>query len=171
MFKVTNHFNPKANMNHIIDRSGTRSYINSGNNRPRKPNIFVSKKMIKISQIFFLYIVVGTTSVYAIECKLAKSYSEITICNDQRLIALDDAMNKNYKYMINSNIGNGARQALRSTQRIWILQRDKCQDEICIIDAYINRIDEICEYPVIGGIHPVCVNSNEILNLTNQVRK
>ena len=58
--------------------------------------------------------------------------------------------------MFNSNIGNGARKDLRETQKEWLLKRNQCKDKKCIIDLYKSRLSDICAYPVITGVHPVC---------------
>ncbi len=35
-------------------------------------------------------------------------------------------------------------------------------DGACIEAAYRSRVDDVCDYPVISGIHPSCTSSDEI---------
>jgi uncharacterized protein len=82
---------------------------------------------------------------------------------------MDSAMNENYKYMLNSNIGDGARRDLKRTQKQWLYKRNNCRINTCIIDLYKSRLSEICDYPVITGVHPVCKDHDDILKtFTNQ---
>lgn len=32
----------------------------------------------------------------------------------------------------------------------------------CLADSYRQRLDEVCEYPVLSGVHPICTSSEEI---------
>ncbi|MDP1770900.1 MAG: hypothetical protein Q8L15_01345 [Methylobacter sp.] len=96
------------------------------------------------------------------DCKKASTFSEKTICSDPLLGKLDGALSENYKYMLGSDIGDGARSELKSTQKTWLSDRNKCKDSQCLIDSYKKRIDEVCEYPVISGIHPECTSSSDI---------
>ncbi|MDE2388371.1 MAG: DUF1311 domain-containing protein, partial [Betaproteobacteria bacterium] len=95
-------------------------------------------------------------------CDKARTFIEKSICSERLLGNMDGAMAENYQYMMASNIGDGARNDLKSTQKQWILERNKCTSIQCIELAYRKRIDEICEYPVISGIHPICTMSDEI---------
>lgn len=96
------------------------------------------------------------------DCAKASTFSEKAICTDILLGKLDGALGENYKYMLASDIGDGARNDLKVTQRKWLAERNKCTDNQCLASSYRKRIDEVCEYPVISGVHPVCTNSDEI---------
>lgn len=96
------------------------------------------------------------------DCAKASTFSEKAICTDTLLGKLDGALAENYKYMLASDIGDGARSDLKATQKKWLAERNKCTDNQCLASAYRKRIDEVCEYPVISGVHPVCTNSDEI---------
>lgn len=96
------------------------------------------------------------------DCNKASTLVEKEICSDTSLGKLDDALAQNYKHMLAANIGDGARKDLRATQKEWLSVRNKCANTACVVDAYRKRVDEVCEYPVIAGIHPVCVSSDEI---------
>lgn len=96
------------------------------------------------------------------DCAKASTFSEKAICTDTLLGKLDGALAENYKHMLASDIGDGARGDLKATQRKWLAARNKCIDNQCLAGTYRKRIDEVCEYPVISGVHPVCANSDEI---------
>ena len=96
------------------------------------------------------------------DCGKASTFSENAICTDTLLGKLDGALAENYKYMLASDIGDGARSDLKATQKKWLAERNNCADNQCLANAYRKRIDEVCEYPVISGVHPVCTSSDEI---------
>jgi uncharacterized protein YecT (DUF1311 family) len=96
------------------------------------------------------------------DCAKASTFAEKSICTDTLLGKFDGALAENYKYMLASDIGDGARNDLKATQRKWLLERNKCTDNQCLANAYRKRIDEVCEYPVVSGLHPDCTNSGAI---------
>lgn len=96
------------------------------------------------------------------DCKKASTFSEKAVCTDPLLGKLDGALSQNYKYMLASDIGDGARNDLKATQKKWLAERNKCTDHQCLESMYRKRMDEICEYPVISGVHPICTTSDEI---------
>lgn len=96
------------------------------------------------------------------DCNKASTAVEKEICGDSLLGKLDDALAQNYKYMLAANIGDGAKKDLKSTQKKWLAVRNKCMSKACLVDAYRQRVDEVCEYPVISGVHPMCTSSDEI---------
>lgn len=96
------------------------------------------------------------------DCTKASTFSEKAVCTDSLLGKLDGALSQNYKYMLASDIGDGARNDLKATQKKWLADRNKCTDNQCLASSYRERMDEICEYPVISGVHPICTTSDEI---------
>lgn len=96
------------------------------------------------------------------DCTKASIFSEKAVCTDTLLGKLDGALSQNYKYILASNIGDGGRMDLRATQKKWLSERNKCIENRCLASSYRKRIDEICGYSVISGIHPICTNSDEI---------
>lgn len=96
------------------------------------------------------------------DCKKAATYAEKSVCGNALLSKLDEVLGENYKYMSASDIGSGARSDLKATQKKWLKERALCSTEACLVEIYKKRIDEVCEYPVISGVHPVCTSSEEI---------
>jgi uncharacterized protein len=64
--------------------------------------------------------------------------------------------------MLASDIGDGARKYLKTMQKKWLSNRNKCTNNNCLLEAYRKRVDEVCEYPVISGVHPICTYSDDI---------
>ena len=121
------------------------------------------KNNMKILYALLIFVMSPSFS-YAVSfnCQKATTFAEKEICNNPLLGKLDDALSENYKYMLAANIGSGAKKDIKTTQKIWLFNRDKCADKQCLVDAYRNRVDEVCDYPVIIGVHPVCTLSEEI---------
>lgn len=105
------------------------------------------------------------------DCSKASTLVEKDICNNRLLSNLDDALSENYKYMLASNIGDGARKELKSTQREWLKTRNKCENVECLTSQYEKRVDEICDYPVLSGVHPDCKTSDEVKAETEMPNK
>jgi uncharacterized protein YecT (DUF1311 family) len=96
------------------------------------------------------------------DCAKAATPVEKMICNDPFVGKLDGALASNYKTMMAADIGDGARDELKSTQMQWLASRDNCADNQCLVNAYKTRVDAVCEYPVLSGVHPGCVMADEI---------
>lgn len=96
------------------------------------------------------------------DCSKASTLVETTICGNGLLARLDVALARTYSDVRGSDIGDDARSYLRNTQREWMQRRNRCADVSCIERAYRDRIDEVCETPVLSGVHPGCLPSSEI---------
>ena len=119
--------------------------------------------------VLLALIILYATSAYAINCDRTSNFAEQSICQDQFLMRLDQAMNENYKFMFNSNIGSGAINDLKQSQKKWIRKRNGCLTKLCVLNLYKSRLSEICDYPVITGVHPICTDYDDILeNFPNQ---
>ena len=121
--------------------------------------------------IFFSYTTANITEADAasFDCTKAGTAIEKQICADPLLSKLDDALGYNYSRMNRADIGEGAKKELKVKQMNWLKARNKCQTKKCIEDAYINRLDAICEYPVISGAHPTCILSAEFKSKNQKV--
>lgn len=96
------------------------------------------------------------------DCAKASTFSEKAVCSDTLLGQLDGVLSENYKFMLASDLGDGAKADLKATQRTWLAQRNKCPDNQCLTTLYRKRVDEVCDYPVLSGVHPVCIDSGDI---------
>ena len=71
------------------------------------------------------------------DCRKATTETEIAICADSRLSAIDNLLNRIW------NEKGSATQNYRSEQLQWISERDKCfSNSECIEEAYISRLYE-----------------------------
>lgn len=118
----------------------------------------MTRAIIFISLIFLS----SVSHAASFDCSKASTSIEKAICADTLLGKLDEALSDNYKTMRGANIGEEARKDLKATQRKLLSERNKCKNDNCLIEADRKRIDEICEYPVISGIHPICIFSAEV---------
>ena len=103
----------------------------------------------------------STASGYAasFDCKKATTPVEIMICKESNLSELDDVLSRDYENTMASNIGDEARVSLKKDQRKWITERNKCGNQECLKKSYLVRIDEVCDIPVISGLHAECIYS------------
>ena len=118
----------------------------------------------KIAALVFVvmssYAVVSHSASF--DCKKAATPIEKQICGDALLGKLDSALSENYKNMLASDIGSGASKDMKATQKKWMASRNKCTDKQCLVEAYKKRMDEVCDYPVISGMHPDCTASQDV---------
>lgn len=95
------------------------------------------------------------------DCKKAGTFVEKEICADATLSKLDDALTANYRMMMGSNLGDGG-AGLKKEQRAWLAKRNKCATNKCLTDLYRERVDSVCEAPVVTGLHPICTEASEV---------
>lgn len=112
--------------------------------------------------LFFLTLQIPTSIAASFDCTKAGTQVERLICSTPILGELDVALSTNYKNIRASNIGDGARADLLQTQREWMQQRNTCSNAACVERIYRKRLDEICSYPVLTGMHPPCKYSADI---------
>jgi len=85
------------------------------------------------------------------------------ICANETLQKLDSALSSNYHDMmaVSDDLPGGAKD-LKQEQKAWIIKRNKCTSEKCLTDLYRSRVDEVCNIPMIKGLPPVCIESENI---------
>lgn len=96
------------------------------------------------------------SSISTINCYAPKNAIAKSLCLDSNFVDLDKKMKSNYLAMISSDIGDAAKNDLKINQEKWKGKLNKCATKKCIKLEYEKRINEICDYPVITGIYPVC---------------
>ena len=117
---------------------------------------------LKTALLIVLSQTAGLGQAASFDCAKAGTAVEKAICADKRLGRLDEVLAQNYRAMSAANIGGGALSNLRSTQRSWLAIRNQCADVNCIGKRYQERIDAVCEYPVLSGVFPSCTSSAEV---------
>ena len=75
-------------------------------------------------------------------CEKAATFQEKIICSDDELSNLDVELNRIYSKLLKID---SDKDSLRLLQRNWILERDKCIDENCLIEIYESRIRHLSE--------------------------
>jgi uncharacterized protein YecT (DUF1311 family) len=96
------------------------------------------------------------------DCSKAATFAEKSVCSEPVLGKLDGALGRNYEFMSAADLGDGAKHNLKTTQRQWVAERNKCTTTACLEKAYRVRIDAVCEYPVISGLHPNCIEQENV---------
>lgn len=114
---------------------------------------------MKKGMVWALLLVGTFAGAASFKCSIAKGYAETQICGNPRLSHMDDVLADNYQMMQAPQIGKEAVADLRKTQKQWLKQRNRCTTQACLIDSYLKRIDEVCNYPAVEGVHPPCSSS------------
>lgn len=70
------------------------------------------------------------------DCKTATSDVEKQICSNEQLSALDDALNRQFREVLEKT---DDRKTLVKEQKAWIQERNKCVDTKCLQKMYENR--------------------------------
>ena len=101
------------------------------------------------------------------DCSKATTETEIAICNDRELSALDEALHIAYRDIFASNFDNAARVA-KIEQRDWITERNLCGSKVfCLIEKYkirhielSNAIYDKRHQPFTGSFLPLTMNGS-----------
>lgn len=84
----------------------------------------------------------GGTSSPSFKCRARQSRSERMVCASDRLAALDRQMSSLF-YSELDRSSNRQRAELRRTRDRFLAYRERCPDESCVAQAYVDRISEI----------------------------
>jgi hypothetical protein len=76
------------------------------------------------------------------DCQRARTRSEIAVCNDPALGALDRSMSLQYRNAV-LNADSATDRLLRQTRDRFLGYRDQCRDNRCISNTYRGRMREI----------------------------
>ena len=74
------------------------------------------------------------------DCNKARSFAEKTICSNKKLGDLDLRLAGIYKE------GLAEMPSLREEQRAWLRTLRECKDEVCLIEKYEERIDDLVKF-------------------------
>ena len=81
------------------------------------------------------------------DCGKSRNTAEHLICKNSTLASLDVKLNSLYKFARERKMENAG---LYEEQLLWLKLRNKCIDEICLLNLYKDRIDELKE--VVGRV-------------------
>lgn len=87
------------------------------------------------------------------DCNKATTWVEKTICTNNELSALDEAMAKKYREDVNHAANNEDSDIYKNNvildQKLWLtFQRNTCKDTECLIREYTEHIEETTNYGV-----------------------
>ena len=125
-------------------------------------NFLRNSSMKEIIAFLLIALASNISQAASFDCGKASNDAEKTICQDSTIGNLDEILSDNYNAMLAADIGDDAKKDLKSTQKKWLSDRNKCtNDKKCLDAIYKERIDKVCEYPALSGIHPTCKSYNE----------
>lgn len=117
----------------------------------------------------------GVGHAASFDCNKATTETEIAICSDPELSALDEGLHIAYRDIFVSNFDDVAETA-KSEQRNWIMERNICGFEVsCLVDKYKKRHVELSNAnydsrhkPFTGSFLPSTMNGSltSLLNTT-----
>jgi uncharacterized protein YecT (DUF1311 family) len=86
------------------------------------------------------------------ECRAARNAAERLICSNSYLARWDIALNDQYQRLMGEVAGKlDEQERLRSEQRGWLTQRNRCRDRRCVEKAYEERLIELRGQKLCGG--------------------
>ena len=102
-----------------------------------------NKLIHQLTWCIFFALCGGVSNTFAtgIDCGRASTSSESIICGDAKLLKLDTQLAEVYLKLVNAK--NSNKTQLQKTQKKWLLVRDKCADESCMINAYLERVENL----------------------------
>ncbi|MCY9849756.1 lysozyme inhibitor LprI family protein [Pectobacterium jejuense] len=87
---------------------------------------------LAVSSLLFCF----TSSAWAMDCSKASTDTEKMICASSQLQQLDTVLNKAYQgYMKKAD-----KAQARQEQRDWLVERDRCKDDVCLGNEMVSRI-------------------------------
>ena len=93
-----------------------------------------------------LLLSVGTGTVAkaaSFDCNKATTETEIAICADPELSALDELMGQAYR-LAKTSADWMTPQELRNSQKAWLQQRNRCSENFdCLRSSYVQRLEEV----------------------------
>lgn len=91
-----------------------------------------------------LAMLAGQSIAASFDCTKAGTYAEKEICRDGYLSSLDDWLSSSYRSAMEVNTDQA--DAVRQSQREWLLTRDACRDQKCLDKAISERINALDRY-------------------------
>ncbi|MDI1298785.1 hypothetical protein [Methylotenera sp.] len=88
------------------------------------------------------------------DCNKASTTAEKLTCTTNTLSQLDGLLAATYKDRMNNSIYGVDKLTFKGSQLAWGKTKNICTDAACLETAYRNRIFELCEMPVVSGVHP-----------------
>lgn len=87
------------------------------------------------------------------DCRKAENYAELAICSNTYLGQLDGLLQKIYESRLDPQFGTD-KKLMKKQQIEWLKKRNDCTSENCIRKIYKEKINALCEIPVVYGAYP-----------------
>lgn len=129
---------------------------------------------MKIALFFMLLLSTGTNYAASFDCEKASASYEKTICSDNVLNRMDEALTHNYRAVMESDRDQKIKDLLKQSQREWLNKRNACNEYSCIRSLYEWRVDEICDKYASSVEKPNCISTQDIsrdINKANDLAK
>jgi uncharacterized protein len=109
-----------------------------GGSKPFGGNQMAIRSLASLAAVFTLAVAGGAAAQASFDCSKATTPTELTICGDPGLAAIDRELDAAYQ----SAVSNAADdRALRASQREWLTDLQLCgEDPYCIEESYADRI-------------------------------
>lgn len=91
--------------------------------------------------IIFLFAVKANAASF--DCSKASNNAENIICSDNDLGSYDLILASIYKELLGAAEQAADKQKIKNEQLMWIRQRNKCKDSLCIYNSYSMRINSL----------------------------
>ena len=101
-----------------------------------KMSLFLSIWMVGATMAVLL--VPGWIDAAGFDCGQIRTVTEKIICGDERLSAMDEALNALYRVLRHAD--SVEQGGLKTKQLEWLKLRDRCEAVPCLVDAYRDRI-------------------------------
>jgi len=97
------------------------------------------EQMIIVGFVLGMFCGFAGANAASFNCNDASTEVELTICANDRLSALDTALNIAYRDIFKTNFDEDAERA-RTDQRAWLATRDECGSDLeCLLQSYTVR--------------------------------
>ncbi|MBM5459032.1 hypothetical protein H8F21_15800 [Pseudomonas sp. P66] len=93
--------------------------------------------LIKGALALLLGLAAGSATAASFDCNKASGFAELEICSDGYLSSVDNVLSRTYQRAL---AASSESDALKQSQRQWLITRDQCQDQKCLRLAMGDRI-------------------------------
>lgn len=93
--------------------------------------------LIKGALALLLGLAAGSATAASFDCNKASGFAELEICSDGYLSSVDNVLSRTYQRALAASADS---DALKQSQRQWLITRDQCQDQKCLRLAMGDRL-------------------------------
>lgn len=112
-----------------------------------RKRIMMLKTQASLLFVVLSLLLAATSQATSFDCEKAATKVEKMICADPELSKLDEELAKTYQ---NAMKDEGQAEVIKSTQKLWLKERNHCEDAACVKQAYASRLQNL-EALVVGS--------------------